>query len=500
MRIARVMVVDDSAVIRRLISDTLSEHPQIEIVASAANGQLALDALETTVVDVIVLDIEMPVLDGVNTVRALRRSGRRIPVIMFSTLTERGARITFDALAAGATDYVTKPAHSNSIEESRNNVRINLIPRVLALTGVAPWAEPGNSAGVSRSAATQVAAAVVVPDEVEQPAQVHPALPVPATEPLLASPTQPASLRPSTPPALSEAAAPSSPAPRPGQSPRSTPATTRPAPPSSVLPSAVAPARPAERTFPPVALRPGVPSASAVADSGTRANQNAVPKRASAAGGARIKLLVIGTSTGGPEALNQVLPLLPASFPVPILIVQHMPPIFTQLLAERLDRVCKLTVRESAGGELLVPGSVYIAPGDLHMEIDVTGPNAYTKLGGGAPENFCRPAVDVLFRSAARAFGSGVLGVVLTGMGSDGRRGAGEIRAAGGQVIAQDQASSVVWGMPGAVAGDGLAEELLDVHVIADAILRRISPIASSHSVTSPVNATQPVAVRRSNT
>ncbi|SDJ11052.1 two-component system, chemotaxis family, response regulator CheB [Frankineae bacterium MT45] len=486
MRNARVMVVDDSAVIRRLISDTLTEHPQIEIVASAANGQLALDALETTPVDVIVLDIEMPVLDGVNTVRALRRSGRHMPVIMFSTLTERGARITFDALAAGATDYVTKPAHSNSIEESRNNVRMNLIPRVLALTGVAPWAEPGSPGSGSRPAT----AALAAPATSEQPAAPTNSAgdaPVESVAPI--APAAPQS-RP-VPPAAS---------PSPG-----TP--TRAARPSPARPGLSATQPSNTRVFPPVAVRPGAPIGSAAAGSaGTGARspqnspQNSTPKRAASGGGARVKLVVIGTSTGGPEALNNVLPLLPASFPVPILIVQHMPPIFTQLLAERLDRVCKLSVRESAGGELLAPGSVYIAPGDLHMEVDVSGPNAYTKLGGGAPENFCRPAVDVLFRSAAKAYGSGVLGVVLTGMGSDGARGAAAIRAAGGQVVAQDQASSVVWGMPGAVAADGLAEELLDVHLIADAIQRRISPLASPHSVTSPVNAAQPVAVRRSNT
>jgi two-component system chemotaxis response regulator CheB len=181
---------------------------------------------------------------------------------------------------------------------------------------------------------------------------------------------------------------------------------------------------------------------------------------------------VIGSSTGGPEALTQVLPLLPGWLPVPVLLVQHMPPVFTRQFAQRLDRLCPLTVVEAVDGTPLVPGTVHIAPGDFHLTIAGTGVSRRTALNQAPPENFCRPSVDVLFRSAVAAYGGAVLGVVLTGMGSDGRIGAGRIREAGGTVIAQDRATSVVWGMPGAVAQAGLADQVLPLGRVAEAITR----------------------------
>jgi two-component system chemotaxis response regulator CheB len=187
-----------------------------------------------------------------------------------------------------------------------------------------------------------------------------------------------------------------------------------------------------------------------------------------------VTALVIGVSTGGPNALADLLPALPASFPVPVLIVQHMPPLFTRLLAERLDARCALKVKEGKSGEAVPPGTIYLAPGDWHMVVDGTRADPRIALHQGPPENSCRPAADVLFRSVAATYGSGTLGVVLTGMGRDGLRGAERIVEAGGRLLVQDEATSVVWGMPGFVAEAGLAEEVLPLGEIAAAILRRV--------------------------
>lgn len=366
----RVMIVDDSVVIRRLLTDALSADSDVDVVATAANGQLALAKLETARPDVIVLDVEMPVLDGLGTLRELRKRDRRLPVIMFSTLTERGARITIEALASGASDYVTKPANVGSIGESREAVRTQLLPRVRALAGF---------------------------------------------------------------PVRTEAAS--------------------------------------------VTARPAVVRPSGAAAPVTRAATGPVTLP---------RLLAIGSSTGGPEALSRFLPMLPANLPVPVVITQHMPPLFTTMLAERLDRSSSLTVREAAGGETLLPGLVYLAPGDFHLEVVAESRTRFaTGLTKAPPENFCRPSVDVLFRSAARVCGGSVLGVVLTGMGSDGREGAKLIVDAGGQVLAQDEQTSVVWGMPGAVTNAGLAAEVLPLEAIAAAVTRRLRSNAGLAAATS---------------
>ncbi len=348
----RVLVVDDSVVIRKLVSDLLAEDPDIEVVGTAVNGRAGLQKITLLKPDLVTMDIEMPELNGIDTVRQLRATGDRVPVIMFSTLTERGAVATLDALAAGASDYVPKPANVGSVGRSMEQVREALIPRIKSL----------------------------VPRAGIRPTRVGP-VPTPAAAPPLRTPAPP-----------------------------------------------------------PV-------------------------------GGHR--LLVIGSSTGGPEALSSVLAGL-QPLPVPIAVVQHMPPLFTRQFAARLDRQLPFEVTEAVDGQVLRPGSVCIAPGDFHMEVVADGRAFVVRLNQAAPENYCRPAVDVLFRSAAGVAGAAVLGVVLTGMGSDGCKGARTIVDRGGSVIAQDQATSVVWGMPGAVATAGLAERVLPLGEIPTEITRRV--------------------------
>ncbi len=353
-----VLVVDDSVVVRRLVTLALEDTEGIEVVGVAANGQIALSKVEQLKPDVVTMDIEMPIMDGISTVRALRRAGHRMPVIMFSTLTERGAAATLDALAAGATDYVTKPSGHGSVGEAVTRVANDLVPRIIALAGPRHAA----LAPSPRAAATKVS--------------------------------------------------------------------SRPASAIKMLPT---------------------------------------PERGT------VRAVVVGSSTGGPEALSHVLRGLATPLPVPVVVVQHMPPVFTKQLAARLDRLGPSTVVEAAGGELLAPGTVYIAPGDQHLEIVRSGTTVRTRLHQGPPVNYCRPSVDVLFESAASAFGGDQLAVVLTGMGSDGRGGVEKILAAGGRVMVQDEETSVVWGMPGAVATGPGAHAVLPLDEVAPAVARAVT-------------------------
>jgi two-component system chemotaxis response regulator CheB len=191
-----------------------------------------------------------------------------------------------------------------------------------------------------------------------------------------------------------------------------------------------------------------------------------------------IRVIAVGCSTGGPDALTKVVSMLPASLPVPIVVVQHMPPVFTRLFAERLDKASPLRVVEATDGMQLTAGTVYVAPGDHHLEVAKRGAQVVTMLHNGPAENFCRPAVDVLFRSVTRVYGGATLAVVLTGMGHDGRDGCKDLRAAGAEIVVQDEATSVVWGMPGAVATAGLAHSILPLtaigpHVVSSAVADR---------------------------
>jgi len=350
----RALVVDDSVVIRRLVTDVLTGDPDIEVAGVAANGRIALDKITQINPDVITLDVEMPEMDGLQTLAALRKTHPRLPVIMFSTLTERGGLTTLEALSLGASDYVTKPANVGSAAAGMARVREELIPRIKALCGGA-WAS-----------------------RVKVPAAI------------------PGSVR----------------------------------------------------------RAPVTPNVS-------------LPDR-------RVEIVAIGASTGGPNALAELIPQIPGDFPVPIVIVQHMPPIFTKLLAERLSAKSAIEVHEGEAGRDLTAANAWIAPGDYHMVLEKSRPRSRIDLNQDPPENSCRPSVDVLFRAVARSHGASVLGVILTGMGQDGVRGCEHIREAGGQIIAQDEASSVVWGMPGFVARAGLADQVLPLEQIAGEIVRRV--------------------------
>ncbi len=354
----RVLVVDDAVVVRKLVTDALSEDPDIEVAGVAANGRIALAKIAQVNPDVVTLDIEMPDMDGLETLAELRKLYPRLPVIMFSTLTERGARVTLDALALGAADYVTKPSNVGSVGEGMRRIRADLVPKIKSLCV----------------------------------AKVPHVLPAAA-------------------------------------------------------PGPVRPAADARRSV----TRPARPGA--------------LPSR--------VDVVVIGVSTGGPNALAEVVPALPRDFSVPVLVVQHMPPIFTRLLGERLDKMCDLAVAEAEEGGVVEAGRVWIAPGDHHMRVRRSGTTVAVRLDQEPPENSCRPAVDVMFRSAVETYGPGVLAVVLTGMGQDGLRGCERIKEAGGAVVVQDKATSVVWGMPGFVAGAGLADSVLPVDRVAGEIMRR---------------------------
>jgi two-component system, chemotaxis family, protein-glutamate methylesterase/glutaminase len=350
----RVLVVDDSVVIRRLVTHALEEDPLLEVVGSASNGAIALQRIPQFNPDVLTLDIEMPEMDGLETLRHIQREFRHLRVIMFSTLTERGAEVTLQALTLGADDYVAKPSNEGSLDRSMTRLREELIPKIKQFFHI--------------------------------PGQVR-----------ISAPREPA-----------RATSPSS-------------------NPNQVLQSA--------------RVRP--------------------------------KVVVIGVSTGGPNALAEILPQLPAGFRLPVLIVQHMPPLFTRLLAERLNATCHLAVAEALQGDLVEPGRILLAPGDFHLRVASSGGEVRVCLDQSAPQNSCRPAVDVLFTSIAAVYGGAVIAVVLTGMGQDGMRGAELLRARGASVLAQDEASSVVWGMPGALVKAGLADRVLPLAQVVPEILLR---------------------------
>jgi len=348
MKKIRVLIVDDSAVIRRMLTDLFAKEPAIEVAGTATNGRAALEKIEHGNPDIVMLDVEMPEMDGLETVRTIRQHWPHLPVIMFSSQTEHGAETTLEALRLGASDYVTKPVRAAGVEGIFEQLRADLIPKIKALC---PMAESE-------------------------------AAPIPA--PL------PARLRPS-------------------------------------------------------------------------------PRAAT-----RVRIVAIGISTGGPNALHSLIPSLPGNLPVPVVIVQHMPAVFTRLLADQLAKRSALQIREGAAGMVINPGQVWIAPGGHHMALQRNSNSVQLVTHDGPPENSCRPAVDVLFRSVAECFGRDALAVVMTGMGRDGAAGCEKIRKAGGQVIVQDQSSAVVWGMPGSVVQAGLADQIVALDQLPEEICRRV--------------------------
>jgi two-component system chemotaxis response regulator CheB len=355
MRKKRILVVDDSVVVRRSLADALSREHDLEVAGSAPNGRIALMKLPLLNPDVVLLDIEMPEMSGLDALAAIRKEYPRLPVVILSVPSNEGIATTFDALALGAIDYVTKPdmgANAADLFERLSHelaVKLNLCC-------------PENS-------------------NERSPVNSSPVLPL-------------------------------------------------------------------------------------LGDQGPFR-----VKRISE----RVDVVVIGVSTGGPNALMDLMSRFPANFPVPVLIVQHMPAIFTKLLAERLSARCEIHVAEGLPYQQLFAGDVWIAPGDFHMAVERKDGVVRIQTHQNAPENFCRPSADVLFRSVVEAYGSHVLAVVMTGMGQDGLQGCQRIHAAGGQIIVQDEASSVIWGMPRFIARAGLADQVLPLNELAPEIIERVS-------------------------
>ena len=468
----RVMLVDDSSVVRRLLTAALARHAEVEVVGTAANGVIALSKIPQLSPELLILDIEMPEMDGISLLGALRVQYPRLPVIMFSTLTERGASVTFDALAAGADDYVLKPS-TQSGETLDSIVSGILLPKILGLTR--------SRLGLAIQAALSTFATADAPDtkrftglkpsSAGLPTRSLSQRPVAPSNPFAAAADAYAGKYTLKSPGVQAPSAPALTRPRLGGTPPSSPEPTfgrgsLPANPTTGL-RELAPRQPATLES---GLKPG-PVAPKVATGSAPSRTLAVPAKAPRQ---PAQIIVIAASTGGPNALADIVPRLPAGLSVPVVIVQHMPPIFTRCLADRLSARSELRILESQGGERLTAGHVYIAPGNRHLEVVRDAEGVRTLLSDGPPENSCRPAADVTMRSIARAYGAGTMGVVLTGMGHDGLRGAREICDAGGRVLVQSGSTCVIWGMPKAVEEAGLAEAVVPLAELAAAILHRV--------------------------
>lgn len=351
----KVMLVDDSAVVRGMVRKWLEADGGIEVVAAAVNGQVAIETVVAAAPDIIILDIEMPVMDGITALPTLLRLMPSGKVLMASTLTSRNAQITLRALGLGATDYLAKPSFVKDGNTARDEFQQELIAKVQTLAGATP------------------AAATPSPTSA-----AHAWTPMPA----------------------------------------------------------------ATDTFTLRKISKFSP-----------------------------RILAIGSSTGGPQALTTVFESLKGKLDkIPVVVAQHMPPTFTRLLAEKLVRCADMKGGEAEHGQELLPGHLYLAPGGHHMRLERIGTVTKIALDDGPAINHCRPAVDPMFESVAKIFGNSTLGVVLTGMGSDGARGALQMADAGGSVLVQDEPTSVVWGMPGATAQIGAAAQVLPLEKIASKI------------------------------
>ena len=374
----RVLIVDDSSVMRRIIMTSLMKHPEIEVVGTAANGLLAIEAINRANPDILTLDVEMPEMDGITALKEIRKTHPDLPVIMFSSSTQRGAKATMDALTFGASDYVSKPTSGSDLQAAYLILEETLIPKIKALCKSGTHSREKGSSIKERGAARREMMAIPVPEKITS-----------------------------------------------------------------------------------VAIAPASPPAKAAI-----MRQEGRPLHP-------VDALCIGVSTGGPAALMKVFELWRTPLSVPIFIVQHMPPKFTTLLAARLTEVGSMPVQEPYDGQEALPGQAYLAPGGFHLVLKRKGVRVFMYLNEDPPENSCRPAVDVLFRSAAQVYGQSLLAVVLTGMGYDGLKGSEDIVRNNGVVLVQDEETSVIWGMPGAVAGANLAEKILPLEAIPDEILFR---------------------------
>ncbi len=383
--VIRVMLVDDSAVIRGLFTRALEADQEIQIISSVSDGRMAVNALKRQDVDVIVLDIEMPNLDGLSALPLLLEVKPEVNIIMASTLTRRNAEVSLKAMSAGAKDYIAKPSSTSELT-SAQAFQGELIAKIKALAGGkrSQRAETPHRPSYTPTPSTAPAAT---------------GAPIAATH------------------SASSGAAP----------------LVREAPVARLARGAEIPLRKASVEYPDV--------------------------------------IAIGSSTGGPQALFTLLGGL-SGLKQPILITQHMPPTFTTILAEHIAKVTGRPAAEAKDGEPVQPGRIYVAPGDFHMTVESQAGQKVLRLSKTPPENFCRPAVDPMLRSLTQVYGGKVLCVILTGMGADGLKGAQSLVGAGGTVLAQDEATSVVWGMPGAVAAAGVCSAVLPLPSLAPAIMR----------------------------
>ena len=370
----RVLVVDDSIVFRRILENALGRHPGIRVVGTAVNGKDALHKIRRLRPHLLVLDVEMPEMNGLQTLDEIKRQRLDVGVIMFSSLTVEGASTTIEALSKGAFDFVPKPSGQGAFAESVKNIQGELVPKIEAYASSIQARRP------------------------------------------IRRPARPPSRHPKVPPPPADARGPSG----------------------------------ARREGP---------------------RKRAVSRRPLLGAGLRPRAVAIGISTGGPSALDHVIPRLPGDFGLPVFLVQHMPPVFTAQLARRLDEKSRVEVVEAQQGQPVRPGTVYLAPGDYHMSVKDGGEEPAIKLDQGPPVNSCRPSVDVLFRSVAALYGARAVAVVMTGMGQDGLKGCKALKEKGAFVIAQDRETSVVWGMPRFVAEEGLADRICPLDDIVPAVL-----------------------------
>lgn len=410
MILTKVLVVDDSIVFRRILEGALNRQMGIRVVGTAKNGKEALQLIRMHRPHLVVLDVEMPEMNGLQTLDEIRRQKLNVGVIMFSSLTLEGARTTFEALSKGAFDFVPKPAGTGAFAESVKKIQEDLVPKIRAYV-------ESQKITVPKPAVTQV----------------------------------------------------STTAPAPQTAPGKTP--TDPSEPSKTLTGTSTP-----RKIPHVqpVTRPVMHNRVTAAPANgcnTTTQTTSIPSRIPPIRTGQIEIVGIGVSTGGPNALNEVIPKLPANFKLPVLLVQHMPPVFTTQLANRLNEKSKIRVVEAQQGMKIEPGTVYLAPGDYHMEVAINGTERIINLNQNPPENSCRPSVDVLFRSISHVYGGRSLAVIMTGMGQDGFKGIQNMKAKGAAVIAQNQETCVVWGMPKFVVEAGLADRICPLNEIASAIV-----------------------------